>query len=210
VRAARRNFSRIARIGADDCEGNFIRVHPRYPRKRFFEFSIMKTNFRLLLVIVFCGLAFVGGAAEAPTEAVVRLDAARLEAMRAGDGAALGRIFSEEILFVHSDGRAEGKGNYITAMTAGDTAYADLKSSDLTVRQIAPEVIVLTGAQEMKKKLGPTWSEIRLRFMSVWRVEAGAWRMVAWQSMKPAGNSIVPATGTEKTNANAQAPKKAQ
>jgi hypothetical protein len=29
--------------------------------------------------------------------------------------------------------------------------------------------------------------------MSVWRNESGAWRMVAWQSMRPAGNSVVPA-----------------
>jgi len=62
----------------------------------------------------------------------------------------------------------------------------------VSARQIAADVIVLTGGQEMKKKLGPAWSEIKLRFMSVWRNEAGTWRMVAWQSMRPSGNSVVP------------------
>ncbi|MEO6567523.1 MAG: nuclear transport factor 2 family protein, partial [Opitutaceae bacterium] len=88
--------------------------------------------------------------------------------------------------------RSEGKADYIKNMTAGDTAYADVKTSDVQVKSVTAEVIVLTGAMEMRKKLGPTWSEIKLRFMSVWRKEATGWRMTAWQSMRPAGNSVVP------------------
>ncbi|MSU22719.1 MAG: nuclear transport factor 2 family protein [Opitutus sp.] len=138
------------------------------------------------------GLAAVARAAESPVAIVLRADAARLEAMRTGDGAAVARVFSDEVVFVHSDGRSESKADYVKNMTAGDTAYADLKTADVTARQIAADVIVLAGAQEMKKKLGPTWSEIKIRFLSVWRNEGGTWRMVAWQSMKPAGNSVVP------------------
>ena len=152
----------------------------------------MKYLLRKLIVVLGGVAAAVGQAAEAPTEIVLRLDASRLEAMRKGDGAALARIFSDEIVFIHSDGRSEGKAAYIKNMTAGDTAYTDLKTTDVVARQIAPEVIVLSGAQEMKKKLGPTWSEIKIKFLSVWRNEGGTWRMVAWQSMKPAGNSVVP------------------
>jgi len=150
------------------------------------------TTRRVLLLGIFV-VAAVARAAETPVDAVLRADAARLAAMMAGDGAALGRVLSEEVVFVHSDGRREVKADYIRNLTAGDTAYADVKTSDLQARQIATEVVVLTGGQEMKKKLGPTWSEIKLRFLSVWRNEAGTWRMVAWQSMRPAGNSVVPA-----------------
>jgi ketosteroid isomerase-like protein len=131
-------------------------------------------------------------AAETSTETVMRTDAARLEAMRKSDGAALAKILSDDVVFIHSDGRSESKRDYIKNMTAGDTAYIDLKTSEVQARQIATDVIVLSGAQEMKKKLGPTWSEIKIRFMSVWRNEGGTWRMVAWQSMKPSGNSVVP------------------
>ena len=148
---------------------------------------------------IFILLGLVGGlaagaarAAESPIELVLRADTARLAAMMAGDGTALGRVLSDEVVFVHSDGRRESKTDYIKNLTAGDTAYIDVKTSDLQAQQIAADVVVLTGAQEMKKKLGPTWSEIKLRFLSVWRNEAGVWRMVAWQSMRPAGNSVVP------------------
>ena len=153
-------------------------------------------RFRKVRMGLLLAAAFVAGAmpvAEAPMEIVKRIDLARLEAMRKGDGAALAKVFSEEMVFIHSDGRSESKADYVKNMTAGDTAYTDLKTTEVVARQIAPEVIVLSGGQEMKKKLGNTWSDIKIKFLSVWRNEGGTWRMVAWQSMKPAGNSVVPA-----------------
>lgn len=147
------------------------------------------------VVAVLCLLKFTPASPKPDAAAiadVLRLDADRLKAMGAGDGIALGKILSDDVVFIHSDGRNESKADYIKNMTAGDTAYSDLKTADVTARQIALDVIVLSGAQEMKKKLGPTWSEIKLRFMSVWRNEGGTWRMIAWQSMRPAGNSVVP------------------
>jgi hypothetical protein len=149
-------------------------------------------------------------AADSGTEAVLRADAVRLRAMEAADGAELGRVFSDEIVFVHSDGRAEGKSDYIRNMTGGDTAYADVRTSGVEAKAVTDDVVVLVGAQEMRKKLGPNWSEIKLRFMSVWRREGEAWRMIAWQSLRPAGNSVVPPSKAEIPTANAQTPKKSQ
>ncbi len=131
-------------------------------------------------------------AMEEAADAVQKADAARLRAMMAGDGAALARLFSDDVVFVHSDARVESKADYIHNLTAGDTAYADAKTSDVLIRQVSPDVVVMAGRQFMRKKLGADWSAIDLRFLSVWRNEQGTWRMVAWQSARPAGNSVVP------------------
>ena len=131
-------------------------------------------------------------AAEKPMEAVLKIDQARLAAMMAGDATALARVMSDELAFVHSDGRVESKADYVKNVLAGDTAYEGVVTKDVRTMEPAPGVVILIGAQEMKKRLGPTWSEVKLRFMSVWRNEAGTWRMVAWQSMRPAGSSVVP------------------
>ena len=146
---------------------------------------------RALLMGMFV-VAAVAHAAETPVEIVLRTDQARLAAMGKADGAALAKVFSDEIVFIHSDARSESKADYIKNLTAGDTAYSDLKTSDVKARQITADVIVLTGAQDMKKKLGAEWSDLKLRFMSVWRNENGTWRMVAWQSLRPSGNSVIP------------------
>ena len=146
-----------------------------------------------LAAIGAAGVAAVSVAhAEPAVIAAGRADQARIAAMVAGDAAALGRLLSDQLRFVHSDGRVESKADYVKNLLAGDTAYADAKTSELETMQISADAVVIIGVQEMRKKLGPTWSEIKLRYLAVWRNEAGAWRMVAWQSARPSGSSVVP------------------
>ncbi|MCX6956588.1 MAG: nuclear transport factor 2 family protein [Verrucomicrobia bacterium] len=155
--------------------------------------TMKKISYLLGWFAMMIGIAVgVTCAAEAPVAAVLRADQARLAAMMAGDGAALGKLMSDELAFVHSDGRIESKADYVKNMLAGDTAYKDAKTSDVRTMEPAPGVVILIGAQQMTKRLGPSWSEIKLKFMAVWRNEGSTWRMVAWQSMRPSGNSVVP------------------
>src|SRR5687767_12745599 len=102
-------------------------------------------------------------AAEPAVISAVRADKARLTAMMAGDGDALAKLMSDQLRFVHSDGRVESKADYVKNLMAGDTQYADAKTSDLETMQVSPDVVVVLGAQEMRKRLGPTWSEIKDR-----------------------------------------------
>ncbi len=112
--------------------------------------------------------------------------------MAAGDAAALGKLMSDQLNFVHSDGRVESKKDYVQNVLAGDVAYADVKTLDVETTQIAPDVVVVFGVQQMRKRLGSEWSNITLRYLGVWRNESGSWRLVAWQSARPSGNSTVP------------------
>ena len=129
---------------------------------------------------------------EPPVIAALRADKARLAAMMKGDADALGRLLSDQLRFVHSDGRVESKQDYVKNLLAGDTAYEDAKTSEIETMQISPEVVVVLGVQEMRKRLGPTWSDVKLRYLAVWRIEHGTWRMIAWQSARPSGSSVVP------------------
>ncbi len=145
---------------------------------------------------ILSGLLLVAGTAHgaesAAVTAVRHADAVRCAAMMRGDGAALDALMSDELRFVHSDGRIETKANYVKNMMAGDTAYTGVKTSEVQALEPGPGVVVLLGAQEMRKRLGATWSDIKLRYMAVWRNEGGTWRMYAWLSMKPSGSSVVP------------------
>ena len=135
-------------------------------------------------------------AAESPAVAAVRAaDRARLAAMMAGDGAALAAVLSDELVFVHSDARVEDKRAYVRNVLAGDTAYQNAETFEVRSQDVAEGVVVLTGGQRMRKRLGPAWSDVQLRFLAVWRREGATWRMVSWLSMRPAGNSVVPGKG---------------
>ena len=165
-------------------------------------------RFPFLLTAVFGLFTGGAGATEPPVAAVLRADAVRLQAMMAGDSIALGQVLSDAVLFVHSDARVESKADYTKNLTSGGTAYADAKTSEVLSRQVSPDVVVLAGVQTMRKKLGTEWSEVKLRFLSVWRNENGEWRMVAWQSARPAGNSVV--LQADIPNVKTQTPKKSQ
>ncbi len=151
----------------------------------------MKSHVRIALLFFSLLAAPLAGAA-LPVLAARQADNARLAAMMAGDATALGNLMSDQLRFVHSDGRVESKADYVKNLLAGDTAYADVKTSAVEMMQVTPDSVVILGVQTMRKRLGPDWSEVTLRYLSVWRNEAGAWRMIAWQSARPSGNSVVP------------------
>src|SRR5829696_6830459 len=127
-----------------------------------FYASTMKLNI-LFSGIVLAGCFVQAARAEPAVISAVRADKARLAAMMAGDGDALARLMSDQLRFVHSDGRVESKVDYVKNMMAGDTAYTDAKTSELETMQVSPDVVVILGVQEMRKKLGPDWSNIKLR-----------------------------------------------
>jgi len=149
---------------------------------------------RLMLVLGICAAASLASTARAEPAVIgaLRADNARIAAMAAGDGVALGKLMSEQLRFVHSDGRVEAKADYVKNLMAGDTEYADLKTSEVETMQISADVVVVLGEQKMRKRLGPTWSDVTLRYLGVWRNESGSWLLVAWQSARPSGNSVVP------------------
>ncbi len=147
----------------------------------------------LSLLALFVSLAVAAETkAEPAVIAALKADQARLAAMAAGDAAALGKLMSDQLNFVHSDGRVESKKDYVQNVLAGDVAYADVKTLDVETTQITPDVVVVFGVQQMRKRLGSEWSNITLRYLGVWRNESGSWRLVAWQSARPSGNSTVP------------------
>jgi hypothetical protein len=154
----------------------------------------MKIDRIVFVLVSVLALASSGArAADSAVAAALRADQARLTAMMAGDGAGLSRLLSDELRFVHSDGRVESKAEYVKNLMAGDTAYTDAKTSEIETLPIASDVVAILGVQDMRKKLGPTWSNMHLRYLAVWRNENGTWRMIAWQSARPSGNSVVPA-----------------
>lgn len=153
------------------------------------------TNFlRLSILALVAGFGWISPllAADPAVVAVFKADQERLDAMMTGNVSALARVLSDELVFVHSDGRVESKGDYVKNLLAGDTAYEKAVTADVRTLEPAKGVVILIGAQTMRKRLGGTWSDVSLRFMSVWRNEDGDWRMVAWQSMRPSGSSVVP------------------
>lgn len=105
------------------------------------KWSTFSVWFALLLGVQ--TLSLVG--ADPSVVAVFKADQERLDAMMAGNASALARVLSDELLFVHSDGRVETKGEYVKNLLAGDTAYEKASTTDVRTLEPSRGVVILIG-----------------------------------------------------------------
>jgi hypothetical protein len=138
--------------------------------------------------LAFAGLAlWLAAAAPAAgeTATVLVAEQARGTALRESDAAALSALLSEELRYVHSNGRIESKHDAVDAVREGRVTYERFETSDVHAAKISAEVVVLSGKIDQRKVTDGRGADLRLLFHAVWRNEAGAWRLVSLQTALP-------------------------
>ncbi len=115
-------------------------------------------------------------------DAVRQRDDARIVAQKAGDAAALAAILSDDLHYAHSSGTENNKTTYLAALTSGHTKYESIVFEDRKFTHAAPGIILVTGKCMMKETKDGKFDALHLNFLSVWRLENGTWRFLAWQA----------------------------
>lgn len=121
------------------------------------------------------------GAAEADVREVLEREARRCRAMEEGQPARLGEFLAEELHYTHTSGRSEGKATLLQAMAAGQVKYHRVRTNELEARAVAGAV-TLQGILDMDIARVDQRRAFRSFFKSVWRRDAGEWRMLSWIS----------------------------
>ncbi|HYD83413.1 MAG TPA: nuclear transport factor 2 family protein, partial [Opitutus sp.] len=99
--------------------------------------------------------------------------------------------------YAHSDGRVQTKDELLTAVAKNPVSYLSVVPHDVAFQTLAPGAVAMTGRTEIIAQAGRERTRFALRFLSVWREEAGRWRLAAYQSSQllapatPAPNSEV-------------------
>ena len=124
----------------------------------------------------------------APTEtaesSLKAADKARVEAMQSGNRAQLGRVFSDELRYAHSNGIVDSKDSLIETLSTGKTKYLAYDYEERHFSFPAPGVALMSGRAHIKAEAGGTLMDNVLSFLAVWREEQGQWRFLAWQSCR--------------------------
>ncbi len=110
-------------------------------------------------------------------DAVLGADDARLLALTQGNFEACARLLSENLVFAHSSGRVDGKRTYVEALYSGKYLFAD--RSDAVVYERG-DAAWMVGRIRQQVVRGGQQRDIDARFLSVWVVEGGLWRMTAY------------------------------
>jgi hypothetical protein len=123
--------------------------------------------------------------AGANADAVIAAEKARNVALVAADLPAIANLLSDNLRYVHSNGRLETKQLVLQGIEKGTGAYEWMRSFDLVADEITPEVVVLSGRIDQRKHGSAGWAELTLLFQGVWRNESGTWRLVNLQTALP-------------------------
>jgi ketosteroid isomerase-like protein len=93
-----------------------------------------------------------------------------------GDGAALGRVLTDDFVFIGWEGETMDKAEFVR----GATREYDMTSSaprDVQIRQLAPTVVQVTGIWEGDTVTDGTVDHGVERFSNIWVRSAAGWRI---------------------------------
>jgi hypothetical protein len=144
----------------------------------------MSTIFGVALVFALwgSGAAFAG---DAENFAAVRAaDEARIAATIAGDATKLSALLSEQLRYAHADGRVQNKIQFLAAARGNTTKYLSVEPSDIGFQAVAPGAVAMNGRAHLVVSVNGNRLAFDLRFLAIWREEAGQWRLLAYQSAR--------------------------
>lgn len=138
---------------------------------------------RTLLCLLFLTLLAAPLAAASIQEDVRAADTARIMATIAGDAARLEPLLSETLSYGHADGRVQNKADFLAAVKTVRVKYEAYDYEEQHITRISDDVATMTGRAKLRATAGGKSVAFSLRFLAVWRREAGTWRLCAYQSV---------------------------
>lgn len=102
------------------------------------------------------------------------------EAMIQKDGAALDKLLSGDLTYVHSGGQLETKGDVIKAITSGKTLVERIDFTATTVRLYGNTAVVKCNVDLWHSKT----NIVHMNVLHVWKKGETGWQMVARQATR--------------------------
>ena len=117
------------------------------------------------------------------SQEALQAEDARYTAQTTNDLAALERLFSPDLVYVHSSAIIDTKQSYIDALRSGAIQYKVMRRSDVVVRSLGC-VAIITGNGNYDVSVNGKDMNVQLRFHSVWHKSEGKLQFVSWQSTR--------------------------
>ena len=147
----------------------------------------MNAVLRLFSILVFTAAHHAAAAPSADTRGIEaeisRLDATRVEALLKGDVKALERLYSDDLVYIHSAGRVDSKQQYLAMLSAGNLTYVALRyDPPARVLVAGRDTAVVTGRAtiEARNNAGQITKRV-LTTTTVYVRSSGGWQVVSYQ-----------------------------
>ena len=104
-------------------------------------------------------------------------------AQTSNDFATMEKLFSPDLVYVHSSSVVDTKQSYIESMRSGAVVYKVMTQTNVEVRTFGC-IAILTGNGKYDVRVNGKDLTVPLRFHSVWKKTDGAMQYVSWQSTR--------------------------
>lgn len=117
-------------------------------------------------------------------DAIRALERDRFRAMVDGDGETLDALLSDNVCYVHTNGKRETKQQFIDAITAGRRRYRQIELQSQEVLAVGEETCVVTGRALLEMEANHGSLVFPIAYTAVQAREGGQWRLLAWQATR--------------------------
>lgn len=117
-------------------------------------------------------------------EVIQALERERFRAMVDGDAAQLDRLLSEQVGYIHTNGKRETKQQFIASITTGRRRYRQIEIQSQDIVPVGRETCIVTGRALIEMGVGSGALLFPVAYTAVQAQEQGQWRLVAWQATR--------------------------
>ncbi|MEB2787319.1 nuclear transport factor 2 family protein [Algoriphagus persicinus] len=140
---------------------------------------MLKNTLPLLIIIL------VGSCQNTVSEIfVLDLEKKRFNAMTEGDVDLLDQLISDDLYYIHSNGKVDTKDTFIGGIKDGTSKYGNILLEESKTRIYGDAAIINGICTYENKKPDGSPNNLQLKYTSVYANSDGNWKFVSWQSFR--------------------------
>jgi ketosteroid isomerase-like protein len=144
----------------------------------------LKLVLRRLVGLVVVVTVAASAADDSVVAAVRAADDERVAATIAGDHARLSAVYSDDLRYVHSNGKIDNKAEHADGLAKRASVYGRFDYQTRDFRLAAPGVMLMSGRVVIHSTNAQGKNPNAVNFLAVSREEQGRWKLLAWQAAK--------------------------
>ena len=118
-------------------------------------------------------------------EEALKAEEARFKAQMSGDGAAMNKLFGDDLVYIHSSTVQDTKKSFIESITSGNVKYRSMHQGESNVRTYGG-VAIVSGAARFEVTVKGENRTLDLLYHAIWAKRAAGVQFISWQATKKA------------------------
>ena len=116
-------------------------------------------------------------------EEALQAEDARFKAQMGGDGAAMKKLFGDDLVYIHSSTVVDTKQSFIESITSGNVKYRSMSRGASTVRTYGG-VAIVSGSAKFEVTVKGENRTLDLLYHAIWAKRIAGAQFISWQATK--------------------------